>query len=110
MITVVNRDYCKKLIMVLPGQRHPEQYHNVKEETFYILYGEATIGLDGVEKEYHRGDAVVVKPGMRHTFRSASGAVIEEISSTHFVDDSFYTDPQISQNKNRKTLLTYWME
>lgn len=109
MITVVNRDYCKKLIMVLPGQRHPEQYHKVKEETFYILHGDVTIGLDGEEKRYSRGDVVIVKPGMRHTFRSESGGVIEEISSNHNSNDSFYTDPQIGLNKDRKTLLSYWM-
>ena len=27
METVVNRGYSKKLIVVLPGQTHPEQYH-----------------------------------------------------------------------------------
>jgi len=31
MLTVINREYCKKLIVVLPGQNHPEQYHKVKE-------------------------------------------------------------------------------
>jgi N-acetylneuraminate synthase len=35
--------------------------------------------------------------------------VIEEISSTHYKEDSFYTDESINQNPNRKTLLTYWM-
>jgi N-acetylneuraminate synthase len=36
--------------------------------------------------------------------------VIEEISSTHFKEDSFYTDETIMKNKNRKTVLTYWMD
>jgi len=40
LITVVNRAYCKKLIVVLPGQTHPEQYHKKKEETFHILFGQ----------------------------------------------------------------------
>ena len=37
-----------------------------------------------------------------------NGIIIEEISSTHFVNDSFYTDKKIMQNKDRKTLLTHW--
>ncbi len=110
MITVVNRDYCKKLIIVLPGQKHPEQYHKQKEETFYILYGDVVLGLDGVEKEYHKGDVVVVEAGVKHIFSSRTGAVIEEISTTHFKDDSYYTDPEILKNKNRKTFLTNWMD
>ena len=34
MIPVINREYCKKYIIALPGQSHPEQYHKIKEETF----------------------------------------------------------------------------
>lgn len=110
MITVVNREYCKKLIVILPGQKHPEQYHKQKEETFHVLYGEIVLTLDGQERTCRKGDVVVVEKGMRHAFTSRKGAVMEEISSTHYRDDSFYTDPAIARNANRKTLRTYWMD
>jgi sialic acid synthase SpsE/mannose-6-phosphate isomerase-like protein (cupin superfamily) len=110
MLTVVNRGYCKKLLVTFPGQLHPEQYHKQKEETFHILYGEVTLELDGIPNLCKPGDVVTVEPGTRHAFSSTTGAVIEEISSTHFKDDSYYTDPTIMANKQRKTLLTYWME
>jgi len=109
MMTVVNRGYCKKLLVSLPGQLHPEQYHHQKEETFHILYGEASITLNGVAKLYKQGDVINVEPGVRHAFVSATGCVMEEISSTHFKNDSFYTDEAIQANLNRKTVLTYWM-
>lgn len=109
MLTVVNRGYCKKLLISLPGQQHPEQYHKKKEETFHVLFGEVDIYLEGEKRSCKPGDIVNVEPGVRHAFHTASGCIIEEISSTHFKDDSFYTDPAIAQNKNRKTLLTYWM-
>ncbi len=110
MITVINRDYCKKLIIMLPGQKHPEQYHTVKEETFHVLYGEVEMILDGKESICRRGDIVVVEREMRHSFSTKTGAVIEELSSTHLVADSYYTDPTILDNKNRKTLLTHWLD
>ncbi|MDB9822143.1 N-acetylneuraminate synthase family protein [Deltaproteobacteria bacterium] len=110
MITVVNREYCKKLIVVLPGQKHPEQFHEKKEETFVILHGEIELILDGETISCGVGDIVTVKPGMKHAFNSEKGAVIEEISSTHYVDDSFYSDPSIMKNKQRKTCLSYWMD
>jgi len=109
MLTVVNRDYCKKLIVVLPGQNHPEQFHNKKEETFHILHGNLRIVLNGEEKLCTPGTVVTITPGTRHAFDSENGAVFEEISSTHFVDDSFYTDPAIAQNKERKTFLRHWL-
>ena len=35
--------------------------------------------------------------------------MFEEISSTHEPNDSYYTDPAIARNTQRKTWLTYWM-
>lgn len=109
MITVVNRAYCKKLIVVLPGQKHPTQYHKVKEETFNVLYGDLTLELDGVRQTCRPGAGVLVPRGVQHSFHSETGAVVEEISSTHSTDDSFYLDPAIGKNTQRKTFLNYWL-
>lgn len=110
MVTLVNREYCKKLIVQLPGQTHPEQHHKVKEETFHVLWGDLVVTLDGVDRKVRQGDIVLVERGVRHAFRSENGVVIEELSSTHHGDDSFYTDESISRNKERKTLVTYWLD
>ncbi len=110
LLTVVNRDYCKKVLVTLPGQKHPEQYHKQKEETFHVLYGEVDLVLDGEPSKCAPGDVVTIEPGTRHAFSSKTGCVIEEISSTHYKDDSYYTDGAIMNNKQRKTLLTYWMD
>ena len=110
LITVVNRGYCKKILVSLPNQLHPEQFHKKKEETFHILFGEIEMSLDGVISIHGPGDIVNVEPEVRHSFKSQTGAVIEEISSTHYQDDSYYTDDLINKNSNRKTLLTYWMD
>lgn len=109
MLTVINRGYCKKLLVLLPGQSHPEQFHKQKEETFHVLHGDIRLELDGKASVCRPGDVVTVEPGVRHAFSSESGAVIEEISSTHFKSDSFYTDPAINANTERKTSLAYWM-
>jgi sialic acid synthase SpsE/quercetin dioxygenase-like cupin family protein len=109
MITVVNREYCKKLIITLPGQAHPEQYHKKKEETFVILYGTVDLTLDGETRRLSKGDVVTIEPGVRHKFSTSEGCVIEEVSSTHYTSDSYYTDEKISQNKNRKTFITHWI-
>ena len=109
LITVVNRAYCKKILVSLPNQTHPEQYHKIKAETFHVLFGEVLLTLDNSESIYRPGDVVHIEPGVRHKFVSKTGAIIEEISSTHLQDDSHYTDDAITQNLNRKTRLRYWM-
>lgn len=109
MITVVNREYCKKLLIVFPGQKHPEQYHKEKEETFHVLYGDLDLELNGKWRTLKAGDVVTIEPGIRHSFKSNKGVIVEEISSNHSIDDSFYTDNSIANNLNRKTFLNYWM-
>jgi sialic acid synthase SpsE/mannose-6-phosphate isomerase-like protein (cupin superfamily) len=109
MITVVNREYCKKLLILFPNQKHPEQYHLQKEETFVVLHGEMELTLDGIKRTLKNGDVVTVERGVRHEFTTKTGCIVEEVSSTHFKDDSFYTDETIANNKNRKTFVTYWL-
>lgn len=109
MITVVNRDYCKKLIIVLPGQNHPEQYHEKKEETFLVLHGEVDLVLNGKKSKLNVGDVLTINPTEKHSFSTNTGCVIEEVSSTHFINDSFYTDPKIGKNKKRKTFVDNWL-
>lgn len=109
MITIVNREYCKKVLVMLPGQTHPEQYHRQKEETFVVLHGTMILKLDGTPQRVKPGDVVTVERGVRHEFHTETGVVFEEISSTHIKDDSFYTDATIAANAQRKTHLAYWM-
>jgi len=105
MVTVVNREYCKKLIIVLPGQKHPEQYHVKKEETFNVLSGKLELSLDGKISTLEKGDVSVIERGVRHSFSSKDGAIIEELSTTHFKEDSYYTDEKIMKNQERKTII-----
>jgi len=109
MVTVVNREYCKKLIIVLPSQSHPEQYHRKKEETFVVLHGDVELYLNEELHSLKKGDVITIEPGVNHRFTTTNGCVIEEVSSTHYVDDSFYTDLSIHQNRDRKTFVTHWI-
>ncbi|MBU6392008.1 MAG: N-acetylneuraminate synthase family protein, partial [Planctomycetes bacterium] len=110
IINCINREYCKKLIILISGQNHPVHHHVKKEETFHVLYGDVTLNLNGIEKEYKAGDMVVVERGVKHSFRSNGGAIFEEISTTHYVGDSYYEDEQILKNTNRKTEMTFWTD
>ncbi len=110
IINCINREYCKKLIIMSPQQRHPAHYHKTKEETFQIIAGELLLDLGQGEKVYCPGDIVVVERGVKHSFGSENGAIFEEISTTHHLEDSFYDDKEITENKNRKTEMTFWTD
>jgi sialic acid synthase SpsE/quercetin dioxygenase-like cupin family protein len=103
-----NSKYCKKILVLLPGQAHPTHFHKKKEESFQVLYGDVTFTIEGVSKTYAPGEIVHALPGQRHSFSSVNGAVFEEVSTTHYVEDSFYDDAWINNNKARKTRLDFW--
>ncbi len=110
IISVINRDYCKKLIVVLPGQQHPAHGHKIKEETFQLLWGDLEAAVNGETMRMKPGDKLLVEPGSVHSFRSDGGAIFEEISTTHFRDDSYYEDREIQSldPMERKTIVTDW--
>jgi sialic acid synthase SpsE/quercetin dioxygenase-like cupin family protein len=109
MITVINREYCKRLVLMLPGQTHPEHWHKLKDETFHLLHGGLELSLDGKVRTCLKNDVIVIPRGAKHFFRSKEGTIIEEISSTHSLTDSYYTDSAVPQSSDRKTYVTNWI-
>ena len=110
IINCINREYCKKILVLTPGQEHPSHFHKRKEETFNLLYGDLEISLDGVKKKLQPGENCLVLPGVWHSFKTKEGCIIEEISTTHYKNDSVYKDPYINSLKleERKTIVPNW--
>jgi N-acetylneuraminate synthase len=110
LIDCVNREYCKKIVVQLPGQAHPLHFHKRKEETFQVLHGVLHMELDGHHRVLHPGETVLVLPGVWHRFWTETGCVAEEISTTHFNDDSVYQDKKVNQmaRAERKTVVDHW--
>ena len=110
LITIVNRDYCKKIIVQIPGQVHPNHYHKRKEETYFVLHGDLEVNLNGSIKKLSSGDKLVVQPMVWHSFTTKTGVIFEELSTTHYNNDSFYQDPKINNMKRmeRKTIVKNW--
>ena len=110
IITCINREYCKKLLVVLPKQSHPNHYHKLKEETFQVLSGSLDIVVDGHKRKLYPGDCCLVQPGVFHSFSSIDGCIVEEVSTTHYKDDSYYQDNYINnlESNERKTKVDHW--
>jgi sialic acid synthase SpsE/quercetin dioxygenase-like cupin family protein len=110
IISIINREYCKKLLVILPGQKHPVHMHKVKEETFQLLYGDLTVNIEGQDHYMKPGDIQTVLREVRHSFTSVKGAIFEEVSTTHIKNDSYYEDPLIRNLDpiERKTILKKW--
>ena len=92
------------------NQVHPPQYHKLKEETFQVLSGSLVVNLDGKEKLLYPGDTCLILTGVWHSFTTETGCIFEEISTTHFTNDSVYKDKKINEMKTseRKTKVNHW--
>ncbi len=111
IIDIINRSYCKKLVIVLPGQNHPNHYHKIKEETFQLLWGDIELVINEATRvKLKPGDSYLVEPATPHSFSSVNGAILEEVSTTHIKGDSVYTDEKINKMDllERKTLIENW--
>ena len=108
IVDKVNREFCKKLIIMLPSQVHPEHHHIKKEEAFELLWGDCTLNLNGKEIVLNTGEPVIIARGVKHSFKSKRGCVIEEVSTTHHPGDSVYSNPNINklELKDRKIRLS----
>lgn len=111
IITCINRDYAKKLVIQLARQKHPYHFHKQKEETFQLLAGDLEIVKDGHKFTMQPGDTLLVEPNQWHKFHTLEGCIFEEVSTTHFNNDSFYEDPTIARmnRDHRKTKVDNWL-
>ena len=106
MITIINKIYCKKIIILLPNQKHPAQYHKTKQESFFILHGNVDLKINNKKYRLKAGDLKTIKQSEVHEFSSKKGAIIEELSTQSLANDSFYLDKKIHLNKSRKSFIT----
>ena len=104
IIDIVNRDYCKKLILQFPNQFHPSHRHIEKEETFHVLTGTVDVMVKGQKLRLEAGQKQLVERGTFHSFSTETGVIFEEVSTTSIKGDSEYEDGSIpSDPTTRKT-------
>ena len=76
-----------------------------------LLQGKCVRLNQGNTIEMIKGDKLLVKRGVKHEFWCKDNhAIIEEISTTYYRNDSFYTDKDIMKLDplERKTILDKW--
>jgi quercetin dioxygenase-like cupin family protein len=93
--------YVGKILHIKAGQALSVQYHNVKDETVYLLSGElvyrvqegdarqggeAARGLAMKDMKLKRGEAFRISPGTVHQMEAITDCDILEVSTNHLDD------------------------
>jgi sialic acid synthase SpsE/mannose-6-phosphate isomerase-like protein (cupin superfamily) len=110
LVNSINREYCNKFLIMLPGQRHPHHKHRLKEETFHVMWGDLEVELEDRTVHMKAGDKLLVERDALHAFSSQGGCVFAEISTRSIRGDSYYADPEIAAKDplERKTIVERW--
>jgi mannose-6-phosphate isomerase len=90
LIFAENDRYAGKILHLEPGHSLSLQYHERKDETFYVLRGEVklSVEVDGGLKELRlaEGDSYRIRPGVRHRMRADGPCDLVEVSSPELDD------------------------
>ncbi len=99
-----NEMYCGKVLIFNQGCKFSMHYHMIKDETWYVEYGEFlyrwidTETADINEEKLVEGDVVRQRPGQPHQLEAISNGRIFEVSTHHKDSDSYRVLPGDSQN------------
>jgi len=83
---LVNDAYCVKRMTLNEGYQCSLHYHEVKDETFYVIDGTVMLNVDGVMHRLEAGDFRRIKPGSLHRFHATGGPATFIECSTHHDD------------------------
>ena len=93
LVWALTDDYCGKVLFVRAGQALSLQYHEVKDEAWYVQSGRASLELGTVGDdrpletiELRPGDALHFRPGTIHRVTAIEDTTIVEVSTPHLDD------------------------
>jgi len=82
--------YAGKLIHIEPGESLSLQYHEMKEETIFVLKGEVIVDMkinDRLDSSVlGEGRSAHIPPGRIHRFRTETGCDLVEVSTPQLDD------------------------
>ena len=97
-IWAANELYVGKILHIKAGHALSVQYHNVKDETVYLLSGQIkySVQMPGTDElrdqELKQGEAFRVTPGTIHKMEAVTDCDVLEASTPHLDDVVRITD------------------
>lgn len=81
-----NDDYVLKELSMKANHACSLQYHELKRETIYVLFGRLEIVIEDITKIYERFEYVTINPRKVHRMRAVSDCLYLEASTTQLDD------------------------
>lgn len=80
--------YAGKLLFIRAGSQLSLQYHETKDEAFYVQSGtlQLVLGREQTAETLRAGDARRIEPGTVHRFRAVTDTLLFEVSTPELED------------------------
>jgi mannose-6-phosphate isomerase-like protein (cupin superfamily) len=91
---------------VNPGEDIGKEIHTKEDQVLYLISGNGTVYLDGVETEFNPGDCVLVPAGTEHNFTTTGDEpmkIITTYSAPHHPDGTIHetkADAEVAEAKH----------
>jgi N-acetylneuraminate synthase len=96
-VSVIQHNYCKFIVAMLGGQSYPLHFHRIKDESYFVLYGDLKVAIEEKVHFLSKGDVINVPRRFTHSFLTRAGCVFEEVSTAYLNNDSIYADPGVQK-------------
>ena len=90
LFNIINEEYAKKILVMLPNQQHPSHHHKIKKESFIITAGSLKLNYNGKNFNLLPGEIFILIKSHGINLKQVQGCIFEEISTTSFKTDSYY--------------------
>lgn len=101
--------YCGKLLCFTKGQRFSSHFHDLKNESFYVLSGRIRFShfdpanADKLSRELGPGEVVDIPRLCVHQVEAIEESVVIEVSTHHEDSDSYRVEKGASQMAPRES-------
>lgn len=97
-ILINNEKYLTKELFIFEGYKTSFHYHELKDETMYIMNGTGYIEFKDRKEHFARNDAIRIEPNVPHTIVATENVVLHEISTPHVNDTVRIKDFYVRDN------------
>ena len=83
LILADNELYTGKILIVNKGCRTSLQYHEDKDETFYLYSGNIVVEIASKKISPSRNESIRIRPNVVHRITAIESSVVLEVSTPH---------------------------
>lgn len=85
-VLIYTEKYLTKELFLKEGYQTSYHYHDIKDETMYIVSGKGYIKFEDTNEYFGKKDTIRIEPGKVHSIVATENTILHEVSTPHLDD------------------------